>query len=165
MRRRRLVLAPEQHRLLEAVARQAAPEECCGILLGREPRAGVRVVTRLLPAENARAVGRESAYEIAPAEVIAAWRSARSAGEKILGFYHSHPGGVSRPSARDARSAWSGMSYLIVAPGEQSCELTSWSQADFDTACRSRGERLAGIGGSVLEREELRSGRSREGAA
>ncbi len=147
MSRRRLVLAPEHRRLLEAAARESAPEECCGILIGRHPQADIRVVTRVVRTENAKASHRERSYEIAPSELLAAWRMARAGGERILGFYHSHPSGSSRPSARDRVEAWSGMSYVIVAPADEACRLTSW-----------RGE---GDGGG-LEREEIRGALARE---
>jgi proteasome lid subunit RPN8/RPN11 len=146
MRRHRLVLALEHRRRLEAAAREAAPEECCGILLGRYPATGLGLVTRVVETENVTAGDRERSYEIAPSEVVAAWRLAGAAGERILGFYHSHPGGRGWPSAHDALGAWDGMSYLIVTPREETCELSSWR--------RERAEPLPAD--PALVREEVR---------
>lgn len=162
MKRRRLLLTPEHRRRLEASARSAAPEECCGVMLGHKPEADVCRVTRLVETENASASDRKSSYEIAPAELVAAWRQARATGEEILGFYHSHPGGGRQPSSHDALLAWSGMSYVIVAPGEETCDLTSWWR-DGDAA-RPAERELGGIEGEGLEREQILVARQ-EGSA
>ncbi|MDH3403526.1 MAG: M67 family metallopeptidase, partial [Acidobacteriota bacterium] len=125
MRRRRLLLSAAHRRLLVAAARGAAPEECCGILVGRRS-AGAAVVTRVVAGENAGLRDRERRYEIDPRLLLAAWRAARAAGEDVVGFYHSHPGGRCRPSAGDAAAALPGMSYVIVAPGRRAWETASW---------------------------------------
>lgn len=58
----------------------------------------------------------KSAFEIDPADLIAAHRAARNGGPSIAGYYHSHPTGAARPSARDAASAEAdGKLWLIVA--------------------------------------------------
>lgn len=52
---------------------------------------------------------------IAGRDFIRIDREARSSGQEILGFYHSHPDAPSLPSSRDLRRAWSQYSYLIVS--------------------------------------------------
>lgn len=98
---------------LVARAAQAAPEECCGLLLGR----GGRVV-EARAADNV-AEDRSHHFEIDPAALFAAHRNARSGGLELLGYYHSHPTGHPVPSATDCEHA-SGdrRAWAIVARGE-----------------------------------------------
>jgi len=98
---------------LVARAAQAAPEECCGLLLGR----GGRVV-EARAADNV-AEDRSRHFEIDPAALFAAHRNARSGGLELLGYYHSHPTGHPVPSATDCEHA-SGdrRAWAIVARGE-----------------------------------------------
>ncbi len=94
------------------------PEECCGILVGRAPKAGedtVRVV-RLVGAENVREdESRHNRYLIPPEVVLSTEREARADGLDVVGYYHSHPDHPSRPSDFDRDHAWPGYSYLIVS--------------------------------------------------
>lgn len=89
----------------------AAPEcEVCGLLLGdgcviTEARACANVADD--PARG---------FEIDPAALVAAHRSARAGGPALIGCYHSHPNGRPEPSPRDAAAAApDGMIWLIVA--------------------------------------------------
>ncbi|BBD97841.1 peptidase [Sphingobium amiense] len=100
---------------LEQIVTAAAgsEEEICGLLLGeganiREVRATLNVAPD--PARH---------FEIDPAALIAAYRSAREGGRQVLGHYHSHPSGVAAPSATDAACASpDGSLWLIVADGK-----------------------------------------------
>jgi proteasome lid subunit RPN8/RPN11 len=97
---------------LLAHARAAAPDECCGLLIGR-PRASIDTALR---ARN-RARLRRTRYLIDPRDHFAALRLARERGAEVVGFYHSHPASEPAPSARDrARAAYPGHYYLIVSP-------------------------------------------------
>lgn len=84
--------------LLEETAR-AAPEECCGLLLGE----GGRIV-QALPAQNV-AEDRLTRFEIDPMALLAAHKAARGGGRQVLGYYHSHPEGHPVPSATDCDHA------------------------------------------------------------
>jgi proteasome lid subunit RPN8/RPN11 len=112
---------------LEAIRRHAEasrPEECCGVLLGEASPLGPRV-TEAVPARNAAPGDRRRAYAIEPRDLLAAARRARAAGLEVLGYYHSHPEGSSRPSDRDRDRAWPLVSYLILGLGEEG-EPRSW---------------------------------------
>lgn len=88
-------------------------EEACGLLLG-----GAGHVAEALPCRNVAAdpVGR---FEIDPARLLAAHRSARGGGLAVIGHYHSHPVGSPIPSARDAADAApDGALWLIVGARE-----------------------------------------------
>lgn len=98
--------------LLDRIVAQAAADrgEICGILFGEEAS-----ITGAVPAANV-AANRTRHFEIDPATLIAAHRAARSGGPRIVGHYHSHPGGAATPSATDAASAQpDGNWWLIVA--------------------------------------------------
>ncbi|GAA0671837.1 proteasome lid subunit RPN8/RPN11 [Sphingomonas insulae] len=96
--------------LEEAAASPAV--EICGLLLGEGDR-----ITRALPCRNV-ATDPARRFEIDPAALIAAHRAARGGGPRIVGHYHSHPGGVAVPSARDAaEAAADGTLWLIAAGG------------------------------------------------
>ncbi|HEY7791955.1 MAG TPA: M67 family metallopeptidase [Vicinamibacterales bacterium] len=82
-----------------AHAREAWPAECCGLLLGREDR-----IERAIPARNL-AESSATRFLLDPADHIRARRSARDAGELVLGFYHSHPDSAPVPSPTDVDEA------------------------------------------------------------
>jgi len=80
---------------LHAEAARTSPEECCGVLLGREGH-----IDAVVPAANV-ADDRLRRFEIDPLALLAAHRAAREGGPKVLGYYHSHPEGHPVPSATD----------------------------------------------------------------
>jgi proteasome lid subunit RPN8/RPN11 len=83
---------------LIAQARQDAPNETCGYLLGRED-----VVTENYWMENVDHSPEH--FSFAPKDQFAAFRYARSKGLCILANWHSHPASPSRPSQEDLRLA------------------------------------------------------------
>ena len=98
--------------LLDEAAR-AAPQECCGLLLGAENRIG-----EARPAANVAPDPRRH-FEIDPAALIAAHRAARLGELAVLGYYHSHPAGEAAPSATDrAEASGDGRIWAIVAGGQ-----------------------------------------------
>ena len=95
-----------------AEAARAHPRECCGILLGERS-----VIADLLRADN---VHRDPAkhFEIDPQALVDAHRAARAGGPQVLGYYHSHPNGLERPSSRDLdMAARDGAVWAIIAAG------------------------------------------------
>lgn len=110
-------LSSSLHALLLSQARATHPLECCGLLFGDNDR-----VLRIEPAANV-SPDPERAFEIDPVRLIAAERAMRHGGERVVGYYHSHPNGRAEPSPCDARaSAGDGRLWLIVA-GDA---LTGW---------------------------------------
>jgi proteasome lid subunit RPN8/RPN11 len=94
-----------------AHARETAPDECCGLLLG-----GRDEVVEAARARNA-ADDPSTRFLIDPRDHFAARRAARARGLDVVGFYHSHPGSSAEPSARDlAEFSYPGHVYLIVSP-------------------------------------------------
>ena len=96
---------------------KAGAYECCGLLVGHE---GVVEEIELTAnvAENPMCQ-----FEIDPSALIAAEKRARQGGPSILGYFHSHPNGVSEPSIKDTQmAAADGRRWLIIADGR----ITSW---------------------------------------
>ena len=90
-----------------AHAREEAPRECCGLLVGT----GESVV-RSVRAKNLDAT--TTRYLIAPDDHFAAIRLARANGLEVVGAYHSHPSSAPVPSATDIAEANSGSDVLYV---------------------------------------------------
>lgn len=112
-----LSLSRKQHRQLLDWAEKAGSLECCGLLLGRGAAVSKLVLANNVAAEPSRH------FEIDPAVLIAAEKLARQGGPSILGYFHSHPNGLARPSAQDAASAADdGRVWLILADGD----VTAW---------------------------------------
>jgi proteasome lid subunit RPN8/RPN11 len=106
---------------LLAHARAESPYECCGLLIGQP-----RLVERVMPAANAKRS--ETSYLIDPADHFAAIRAARAEGQAVVGGYHSHPRGLSLPSATDlTESAGADFLYVIAAPADRG----GWRLAAF----------------------------------
>ena len=102
---------------LAAEAAHAAPNEACGLLLGRREGREIRV-DRLLPTINV-APDPARHFEIDPAALIGAHRAARDGGPQVVGCYHSHPTGIAAPSATDtALAAPDGQLWAIVGAGQ-----------------------------------------------
>ncbi len=60
-------------------------------------------------------------FEIDPAALFAALKVERAGGPRVLGYWHSHPSGDTRPSATDAAmAAADGRIWIIVAANQVS---------------------------------------------
>ena len=119
---------------IKQIARQAYPHECCGILLG-STSADVKMVGRLVEAENQRSDSPANRYLIEPQLLIRVEKEIRGTGEEIVGFFHSHPDVPARPSAYDRDHAWPWYSYLIVSVIEKKVEeVLSWRLKENRTA-------------------------------
>ncbi len=104
---------------LRAQADAAHPHECCGLLLGADSR-----IDRIQSARNVHPTP-QSHFTIDPQTLIDAHRAAREGGPQVVGYYHSHPNGLSRPSATDeAMQTGQGLVWAIVAAGE----VTFWRE-------------------------------------
>jgi proteasome lid subunit RPN8/RPN11 len=92
-----------------AHAREAAPAECCGVLLGAADEVVEAVRTRNI-------ADRPTRFEIEPIDHIRAQKSARGRGLDIVGFYHSHPHSSAVPSETDiAQANYPDHVHLIVS--------------------------------------------------
>lgn len=110
------------HASIIAAAQATAPLEACGLLLGR----GASIETAR-PTANV-APDPACHFEIDPVALIAAHKDARQGGPQVLGYFHSHPNGLARPSATDAASAArDGKVWAIAAPvNDGPWAITCW---------------------------------------
>ncbi len=101
-------------------ARETAPRECCGLLVG----SGDSVV-RTVRAANLDAA--PTRYSIDPIDHFRAIRGARADGLEVVGAYHSHPASAAIPSATDIAEATSGADFRVsdcVARGRRCARLS-----------------------------------------
>jgi proteasome lid subunit RPN8/RPN11 len=109
-----LILTGAQRRAILDDCEARLPIEACGLLVGIDEPAGLRVA-EILPAPNVEAA--PDRFEIDPHLLFATHRRLRAEPDlRLLGHYHSHPGGPARPSATDrARAYEAGAVWLVVA--------------------------------------------------
>jgi proteasome lid subunit RPN8/RPN11 len=112
-----VVLSRRAHDDIVAHAREAAPAECCGVLIGAGQRIADAVRTANVDANPNR-------FEIDPGDHLRAIRAARTRGLEVLGFYHSHPHSAPTPSPSDrAEASYPDHLYLIVSPRGEPVEV------------------------------------------
>jgi len=120
-----LKISKADYDLIRWEAKRSYPQECCGILLGNI-EGGHRRVTLTLTCENMRTDSPADRYSINPEQVIAALKLARSRGEGIIGFYHSHSDHSPNYSFTDlAEAHWFDCSYVITSLEGGSPTLTA----------------------------------------
>ncbi|MBI5117638.1 M67 family metallopeptidase [Candidatus Poribacteria bacterium] len=114
-----------------AHSKETYPEECCGILVGRD-EAGKRVVTESYRARNVSEGRKHDRYLIDEKKLIEVMKATRGLSVDVVGFYHSHPDYPSRPSGYDTETAaWPGYSYMIVSVAkEKVVSFQSWVMPD-----------------------------------
>jgi [CysO sulfur-carrier protein]-S-L-cysteine hydrolase len=116
-----------------AHAREDLPNECCGMIGGRDDEAG-----RVVRVENSAASPLR--YEMDPQGQFDALKAIEGAGEDLLGIYHSHTRSPAYPSQTDVNqaAAWPEQVYVIVslekseAPDVKAYNLADLKIADVD---------------------------------
>ena len=101
------MISPETVADMLAHAREDAPRECCGLLIGKDD-----CVVRSVRAKNLDT--QDTRYLIDPTDHFRAIRDARAEGLDVIGAYHSHPSSAPIPSATDIAEANSGAEFLYV---------------------------------------------------
>ncbi len=90
-------------------ARQDEPNECCGMIAGRDG-----VVTRVIRATNTEAS--PFMYVMDPREQLDIMDRIDDAGDEMLGIYHSHTRSAAYPSRTDVELAFfPETAYVIVS--------------------------------------------------
>jgi proteasome lid subunit RPN8/RPN11 len=112
-----VTLAPGALAVMLAHAREAAPAECCGLLLGKDD-----AIAEAVRAANVS--GNPNRYEINPKDYIVTRREARERRLDVLGFYHSHPHSSAEPSPTDlAEATYPELLYVIVSLAAELAEV------------------------------------------
>lgn len=105
------MFALEEHFAREIIshAREEAPNECVGILGGKEGR-----VLRLYRGTNAE--HSPYRYSLDPKDLYRIYRDLDSQGWEVAGIYHSHPKAGAYFSETDLKLAfWTGAIYIVVS--------------------------------------------------
>lgn len=109
---------------------QAYPEECCGVLLGRD-LGDSKQVCDIWEVKNSKEENRERRFLISPEDYKQAEILAKDEKMDILGLYHSHPDHPARPSQFDLDHAFPYWSYIIVSVEDaQPSAVSSWLLKD-----------------------------------
>jgi proteasome lid subunit RPN8/RPN11 len=129
-----VTLPGEVEAAILAHARQAAPAECCGLLLGLDD-----TIVEARPARNV-ADDPTRRYLIDPADHLHALRSARDRSLDVVGAYHSHPRSSATPSPTDREAGFSHFLFLIVGLAADPPELRAWrwDEGNFSTVALVR---------------------------
>ena len=94
----RLALASSNLAQLHAWAAEAYPNEACALIVGSgDPP----VISRIVHCANV-ANDRRRRFEVDPSARIRLEIALRGTAERVVGVWHSHPGGPPEPSATDA---------------------------------------------------------------
>ena len=99
------------HAAILAHAAGSPDAETCGLLFGAADRVEAARATTNVASDPARR------FELDPQALFAAIRAERAGGPRLIGHYHSHPSGDTRPSACDAAAAEPGRLWLIAGAG------------------------------------------------
>ena len=129
-------LTQKQIEEIFAHARRELPNECCGLLGGREC-----FVNSVYKLKNA-AANPLVEYEAAPEDLFRAQKLMREQGENLIGIYHSHPRAAEPfPSQRDVeRAFYTEVCYFIVGFAQKTPVLRAfriyenerhWEDAEF----------------------------------
>jgi proteasome lid subunit RPN8/RPN11 len=105
-------------------ARETAPQECCGLLIGDDARIYAAVRARNIADDPWRR------YLVDPYDHLAAIRLARDRRQHVIGAYHSHAQSRALPSATDSTEGFGNFLFLIVGLVTNPPELSAWHWVD-----------------------------------
>lgn len=104
-----LELSSEQAAAIFAHATDELPNECCGLLTGRNG-----LVERVVRGTNVD--HSPYTYRMDPREQLVAFKAMEADGQELVAIYHSHPQTPAYPSKTDvARAYYPDALYLIVS--------------------------------------------------
>lgn len=111
----RVLIPLNLYREMQKHAESTYPYECCGILVGKKDTPpGTLEIVRIVPAENEAKERRRDRFTIDPLFYLKTEEQV-APGERIIGFYHSHPDCPEIPSETDRSYAlgWPGFLWII----------------------------------------------------
>ena len=113
-----------------AHAREDLPNECCGMIGGRDG-----IASSVVRVENAAASPLR--YEMDPQGQFDALKAIEDGGDELLGIYHSHTRSAAYPSQTDVNEAvmWPEQVYVIVSlEHEDAPDVKAYDLADLKIA-------------------------------
>lgn len=106
-------ITQSHHDEIVAHAREDYPNECCGLLFGRDSRA-----ERLMRMENVEHSPLN--YRVDSQKLLEAFQAMEEVGLDLVGIYHSHTHSPAEPSRTDiALAGYPDAHYLIVSLADQ----------------------------------------------
>lgn len=103
-----------------AHARDDAPDECCGLLVGDGQAIDEAVRTSSVERSPTR-------FQVDPREHLALVKHLRGTGRDVRGAYHSHPRSPAVPSRSDLREAfYPEFVYVIVSLAGTEPDMRAW---------------------------------------
>jgi [CysO sulfur-carrier protein]-S-L-cysteine hydrolase len=114
-------LAAELKEMMIRHALGEAPNECCGLLLGKGGTMERLVAMKSDPPAP-------DAYFMDPVQQVEVFTDMEKRGEQLLGIYHSHPKGPLQPSVADLQLAFhpEAVYFIISLAGEGSPEVRAF---------------------------------------
>jgi proteasome lid subunit RPN8/RPN11 len=116
--------------VMVAHAREDLPNECCGMIGGKEGEA-----TSVIRVANSAASPLR--YEMDPQEQYNALKSIEDGGDELLAIYHSHTKSAAYPSQTDVNQAvaWPEQIYVIVSlADEEAADVKAYLLKDLRIA-------------------------------
>jgi proteasome lid subunit RPN8/RPN11 len=108
-----------------AHARESAPLECCGLVLGEDDLA-----RRVLRCRNVHPTP-ETRYLVDMKQVLEAFRASNDFDRELVAIYHSHPRSPAVPSATDrAEAQWPEAVYVLVSLRSEPPEVFAYRIKD-----------------------------------
>lgn len=122
-------IARRQYEQMLEHAREEAPDECCGMIAGRDGD-----VVEVYPATNIE--HSRLRFMIDPREQLQIDRKIDDAGLQLTAIYHSHTRTAPEPSATDIIYAklWPGVLWAIVGLAGDEPEVRLWRIDDGEVA-------------------------------
>lgn len=125
--------------IIRAEAEAVFPNECCGLLVGTNNEAPIRV-TRVVPSPNTltdnRGGGHKN-FEVDPKvhfDLLREIRNTPESNEQIIGHYHSHPGEEkAQPSTRDIDSAFEASHVWLIVGVDKNGEAKDLAAFRIDS--------------------------------
>jgi proteasome lid subunit RPN8/RPN11 len=124
MSERQIKISATVEEALKTHARAATPNECCGLLAGKNG-----VITISYPLRNC-AEYPQTRYAAAPEDLFAAMRRMREAGLEFLGIYHSHPRSPAYPSSTDIELAFYPEAIYFIISLQREIEILAFNITD-----------------------------------
>jgi proteasome lid subunit RPN8/RPN11 len=116
-------------------ARDKAPLECCGLLVGVGDEVVEAVPARNLASQPA------TRFLLDPKDHIDTRRAARARGLNVIGFYHSHPRTPAFPSERDlAEASYADAFCAIISLASEPPEVRVFRLSTFNAATAESAE-------------------------
>ncbi|WP_202223874.1 M67 family metallopeptidase [Okeania sp. KiyG1] len=134
-----LIFPPSHFQTISTHAETAYPNECCGLILGKQNQQ-TKTVIEVWPAENSwqteadeywpeqKDFTEERRYAMPPELMLKAMKYGRERHLSIIGIYHSHPDHSAIPSEFDRTYAWPEYSYIILSVQKgKTIDFLCWS--------------------------------------